>query len=81
MSLEVRTPKCEEEGSEVSIREGPEELTPRTEEVCSKKSCINVDHIAHDWHAFCLAIYKRIEGSEWEDLYDCYKRNEQGSGC
>ena len=36
--------------SEVSIREGPEELTLRTEEVGSKKkkACINVDHIAED---------------------------------
>ena len=70
-TFEVRRPKVEEGGLEVSIREGPEELTPRTEEVCSKKSCIDVDHIAHDWHALCQAIYKGIEGSEWEDLYYC----------
>ena len=43
MSFEVRRPKCEEEGPEVFISEG---LTPRTEEVCSKKSCGNFDHIA-----------------------------------
>ena len=55
-------------GPEVSIREGPEELTLRTEEVGSQKSCINVDHIAQDrwrppvvhadWHAFCQAMYR-----------------------
>ena len=38
-SFEVRRPTCEEEGHEVSIREGPEELTLRTEEVRSKKHC------------------------------------------
>ena len=47
-SFEVRRPKCEAEGHEVSIREGPEELTLRTEEVRSKKSCVIVDHIAQD---------------------------------
>ena len=77
-SFEVR--RCEEEGHEVSIREGPEELTLRTEEVRSKKSCINVDHIAQDrwgpplvdadWHAFWQAMYKVIEGSDWEEWYD-----------
>ena len=36
-ALEVRRPKCEEESPEVLIRQGPEELTLRTEEVGSKK--------------------------------------------
>ena len=26
-----------------------------------------------DWHAFCQAIYKGIEGEEWEELY-CHNR-------
>ena len=79
-SFEVRRPKCKEEGREVSFREGPEELTLRTEEVRSKKSCANVDHIAQDrwrpllvdadWHAFCQAMYEGIEGRGWEELYD-----------
>ena len=62
-SFEVRRPKFEEgtPGPEVSIREGPEELTLRAEEVGSQKACINVGHIAEDrwgpplvdadWHA------------------------------
>ena len=60
-----------------------EELRLRTEEVRSKKSCINVDLIAQDrwrpllfdadWHAFCQAICKGIEGSDWEELYEHYK--------
>ena len=37
-SFEVRRPKFEEECSEVSIREGPEELTLRAEEVGSQNS-------------------------------------------
>ena len=45
-SFEVRRPRFEEAGPEVSIREGPEELTLRTEEVGAQKACINVHHIA-----------------------------------
>ena len=73
----LRRPTFEEGCSEVSIREGPQELTLRAEEVGSQKACINVDHTAEDtwgsplfdadWHAFCQVIYKGIEGSEWED--------------
>ena len=47
-SFEVRRPKIEEGCPEVSIREGPEELTLGTEEVGSQEACINVDHIAQD---------------------------------
>ena len=67
-----------------------EELTLRAEEVGSKKSCINIDHIAEDrWgpplfdadlHAFCQAINKGIEGSEWEDLYEHYKEMSKAAG-
>ena len=59
---------------EVLIREGPEGLTLRAEEVNTQKSCINVDHIAQDrwgpplvdadWHAFCQAIHQGIEGKD-----------------
>ena len=59
--------------SEVSIKEGPEELTLRTEEVGSPQACINLDHIAEDrwrpplvdadWHDFCQAIYRGVEGA------------------
>ena len=47
-SFEVRRPKCEEGEAEVLIREGPEEVTLRAEEVGTQKSCINVDHIAQE---------------------------------
>ena len=81
-SFEVRRPKLEEGCSEVSIREGPEELTLRAERL-AQKACINVDNIAEDrwgpplvdtdWHALCQTIYKRIEGSAWRELYDYCK--------
>ena len=50
MSFVVRRQKFVELCPEVSIREGPEQLTLRTEEVGSKKVCVcvNVDHIAED---------------------------------
>ena len=89
-SFQVRRPKFKEGCSEASIRESPEELTPRAEEVDSPKSCINVDHIAEDrWgpplvdadlHAFCQAMYKGMEGSEWEDLYEHYKEMSKAAG-
>ena len=34
-SIEVRRPKCEEESPEAVIRDGPKELTLRTEEAMS----------------------------------------------
>ena len=84
MPFEVRRPKLKERCPEASIREGPEELTLRAEEVGSQKSCINVDHTAEDrwrpplvdadWHAFCQAIYKGFEGSEWEDCTSTTKK-------
>ena len=65
--FEVRRPKFKEGCPEASIREGPEELTLRTDEVGARKTCINVDHFAKDrwglllvdadWQAFCQAIY------------------------
>ena len=88
--FEVRRPKFEEGCPEASFREGPEELTLRTEEVGSQKSCINVDYTAEDrcgppsvdadWHAFCQAIYKGIKGRDWEQLYEHHKENSRAVG-
>ena len=62
----------------------------RAEEVGSHKSCINAGHVAEDrwrpplvnaeWRAFCQAIYKGIEGSEWEDLYKHSKETSRAAG-
>ena len=89
-SFEVRRPQCEEGSPEVLIREGPEEVTLRAEEVGTPKSCLNFDHTAHerwrpllvdaDWHAFCQAIYKGIEGDDWEELYEHYKEMSKAAG-
>ena len=89
-SSEVRGPKLEEEYSEVSTRKGPEKWTPRTEEVASRKACINVRHIAEDrwgpplvdadWHAFCRAIYKGVEGSGWVNMYDYHEEMSKAAG-
>ena len=89
-SFQVRRPKFEEGYPEVSMRQGPEELTPRAEEVGSQKACINVDHIAEDtwdrlWQTLigmpsCQAIYKGIEGSDWEKLHDYYKEMSRAAG-
>ena len=26
-----------------------------------------------DWYAFCQALYKGIEGEDWEEMYESYK--------
>ena len=33
-----------------------------------------------DWHPFCQAIYKGIEGEDWEELYDCHKETSKAAG-
>ena len=76
--FEVRRPKGSEGYPEVTVRESPEELTLRAEEVRSVKAYVNVDHIArerlvrplppplvdYDGHAFCQALYKGVEGKD-----------------
>ena len=59
----------------MTVTESPDELTLRAEEVGTWKSYVNVDHIANerwgpllvddDWHAFCQALHKGIEGEDW----------------
>ena len=78
-SLKVQKPNFSEAFSEAAIREGADELTLRADEVGTQRPFINTDHIEFerwgpplvdaDWHAFFQAIYKGIEGKEWEDLY------------
>ena len=29
--------------------------------------------VDYDWHAFCQALYKGIEGGDWEDTLQSYK--------
>ena len=53
------------EGREVSIREGPEELTLQDR--------WRPPLVDADWHAFYQAIYKGIERRDWEELSDHYE--------
>ena len=57
---------------EATIREGADELTLRADEVDTQRAFITTEHIEFerwgppligaDWHAFCQAIFKGIEG-------------------
>ena len=74
--FKVRKPKVLERCQEVRVRESPDELTLRAEEVGMLKAYVNVDHIEperwglrlvdYDWYAFCQALYKGIEGEDGE---------------
>ena len=91
-SFKVRRPKLEEEGPEVLIREGPEEVTLRAEEVNTQKSCINVDHIAQDrWRPPLVELIgmlsarrstKVLKGkTEKSCIIISLQRHEYGSQC
>ena len=77
-TFQVRKPKAPEGGTGVTVRESPDELTLRAEEVNTFKAYIDVNHIQPerwgphlvdaDWYAFCQALCEGIEGEEWEDM-------------
>ena len=72
------------------VRESPDELTLRAEEVGTSKALINVDHIEQerlgpplvdaDWYAFCQALFKGIEGEDREEMYESYKEMNRAVG-
>ena len=76
-TLKVRKPKVQEGCQEVTVRKSHQEQ----KEVGTLKAYVNVDHkkkmgsplVGHDWHAFCQALYKGIEGEDWEEMYFSYK--------
>ena len=86
-SLPVQKPKFIEAFPEATITEGAVELTLRAGEVGTQRAFINTEHIEFercgpplvdtDWHAFCRAIYKGIEGKEWEEQYHHYREMSQ----
>ena len=55
----------------MTVRESPDELTLRAEEVGTWKSHIN---------AFSQALYKGIEGADWRELYNAYKDMSRAVG-
>ena len=83
--FKVRRPKVAE-GNRGSAFQG----TLRAEEEGTWKSCINVDNIAKerlgpplvdaDWHAFCHALYKGIEGEDWGQVFDSHNAMSRAVG-
>ena len=81
--LRFGSQKLREGSSDVTVRESPDELTLRAEEVGISKAYIDVDHLNRKngvlpWlmltgMPFCQALYKGIEGKDWEEMYDSYK--------
>ena len=79
---EVRKPKIPEGCPEATVREKSDELTLRAEKVGTLKTHINVNHIEEErWgSAFFQALYKGIEGDDWEDMYESYKKMSRAVG-
>ena len=81
----VRRPKVPEGCPEVTVRESPDELTLRAEEVSTLKTYINLDHIEkerwcpllvdYEWCAFCQEEAAR--GPECKSFLE----NEGSHGC
>ena len=72
------------------VRESPGELKLRAEEVALRsrvsmsitlqRSDGGPPLVDADWHAFCQAIYKGIEGEDWAGLYDWYREMSRAAG-
>ena len=66
--LKVQKPQFSEAFLEATIREVPDELPLKADEVGTQRAFINTEHIEFerwgpppvdaDWHAFCQPIYK-----------------------
>ena len=71
------------------VREGPDEFTLRAQEEGAVRSFIDVTNVGDkrwgpslvddDWLAICQAIYKGVEGPEWEAMYCQYKELHQAA--
>ena len=81
-AVNVENPQISEAFPEAAIREGAGEFTSRADKVGTQRADINMKHIEvqrwrpplvdADWHAFCQAVYRGIEGKEWDELhYHC----------
>ena len=87
--VHVQKPNFSEAFPEAVIREGADGSTLRADEVGTLRAFINTDHIEFerwgpplvdaDWHAFCQAIYKGIEGDEWGRVVLSQQKEEQGN--
>ena len=64
---------------DAAVPEGVDEVTLRRGEDGALRSCINTAKVEAsrlgpplvdaDWHAVCQAIYRGVEGAEWENLF------------
>ena len=77
-TFQVRKPKAPEGSSDVIVRESPDELTLRAEGVNTSKALTSPERWGPpladaDWYAFCQALYRGIEGEDWEEMHDSYK--------
>ena len=89
-TFKVRKLKPREGGSDVTSRESTDELTRRAEEVNTLQALIEAQHIKPerwspplidaDSYAFCQALYKGIEGKDWEEMSDSYKKLSKALG-
>ena len=65
----------------MTVRESPDELTLRVEEVgLIAKERWSPPLVDADCHAFCQALHKGIEGGDWGELYDAYKEMSRAVG-
>ena len=78
-SFKVRRPKAQEGYPEVTVRESPDELTLRAEEVGTWKSYINVDHTAKER----LGSFPWLMPTGMPSVRRCIKasKEETGEGC
>ena len=89
-TFKVRKPKVPEGGSDITIMESLDELILRAEEVNTLKAYIDVGLtkrerwgpplVDADQYASCHALYKGIEGEDWEEMYDSYKAMSKALG-
>ena len=88
--FKVQRPKVSEGCPEVTVRESPDELTLRAEEVGTLKTYINVDNMEKErcpplWlitteYAVCQALYNRRRRRRLGRDVPGLQRNEQGCG-
>ena len=89
-AVNVENPQISEAFPEAAIRERAGEFTSRADKVGTQRADINMKHIEvqrwrpplvdADWHAFCQAVYRGIEGKEWDELHYHCRELSQAAG-
>ena len=83
-SLPVVKPKFSADFLEAVVREGAEEMTLKRDEEGMLRTFVNTTNVKdsewkptlvnEDWHAVFQAIYKGVNGLEWETMYYKYEK-------